>query len=553
MNSIAPTRKPSPGVLIAGTTSDAGKTFLTAGLCRILQRRGVRVQPFKAQNMSLNSIPAREGDEIAVAQWLQCLAARVPPTTLANPLLLKYEGPGRVEIIVRGKPTFLITEWRTEMPRHIPHLRRAVVKALTELSQGGRFVVAEGAGSPVEMNLKRYDLANFFVAQSLGIPVILVSDLDRGGSLAQIVGTLELLDFSERSRVKGIILNRMRGDPRLLDAAVRFIERRTGVPVLGVVPYLEAEGFHWPEEDSLSLPPPNYGRNGTGAERGREGPLVGILRLPHISNFLDFSSAMAGYPRNFVWVGDPRALLDLDALLLPGSRRTRDDLEWMARQGFLKAIQSGVKRGLRVGGICGGYQMLGKALVDPSGFEGPKGHVAGLGLLHVTTTFEDPKVVRWTRAHPTPSNPLSTQRGKIEGYEIRRGRTERGAGVSAMFTVWPSAESPLSPGPDALAGKGSPELDGAVSRSGQVWGTALHGTLQDPAILKGLLDWASQAPRTSRSSLGVPRRSSPGTSRAAPYLSLDQTLDRVADHLEANLDLVRLGRVLGIPFSRTYT
>lgn len=524
-----------PGVLVAGTTSDAGKSFFVAGLCRALVRRGWQVQPFKAANMSLNSAVAEDGGEIAIAQWVQCRAARVPPTTAANPVLLKPEGASRVEVIVRGRTHRRLTSWRKEMPRELPFLRREVSRALEEARGTGRFVVAEGAGSPAEVNLKESDLSNFLVARALGAPVILVADLERGGALAQLVGTLALLDPSDRRRVKGLVLNRMRGDPRLLDSARVFLEKRTGVPVLGVLPFwTSASGARLPEEDSLSLPRASSLAPGSGR------PRLGILRLPFASNFSDFGPLSQTSGIEVSWVDDPAALSSLDALLLPGSRRTRDDLAWMEQRKIPDAIREAWDggRGMGVAGVCGGYQMLGELLEDPHGFEaGKPGKSRGLGLLPIATRFEDPKVVRDVRAVAREGHPWLSPRASLTGYEVRRGRTRRSGGVPSLFTIEPLGRPTV---PDRSE-------DGARSADGSVWGTALHGILVDPLAAQGLARWVAERAERRRGKRGVvPARPTPA--RATPPGDLDTLLDEVADHLEAHLDVDRLASILGRPW-----
>ncbi len=517
--------RPPRGILVAGTTSDAGKTFVATALCRLLDHRGIPVQPFKAVNMSLNSVPAEDGGEIAVAQWLQSVAARVPALTCSNPVLLKSEGPGKVEVIVRGRTRFRVSSWRTEMPRILPDLRRAVLEAIEEVRKEGRTVVAEGAGSPVEMNLRDSDLSNFFTAEALDLNVLLVADLERGGSLAQVVGTLELLSPGERKRVKGIVLNRMRGDPRLVDGARTFLEERTGIPVLGVVPYLEGPGL--PEEDSLSLPPIDP----TLVPSPGKGPRIGILRYPHLSNFLDFPATWFGSVGNVRWVDVPQGLAGLDLLILPGSRRTRDDLHWMAETSLDDAIREAHGLGVRIAGVCGGYQMLGERLIDPKGFEGPPGESPGLGLLPIRTEFREPKIVRRVQAVPTGKGPLTLGSAPLEGYEIRRGRTRRNKGSLPLFHV--QSRSSSEP----------PEEDGAFSPDGRVWGTAIHGLFSQPTFWKGVREWIpSEPPRGERRpSLAGGKGPRPRTNPPG----LEEVIERSAALLEQNLDLPLLFRLLG--------
>lgn len=508
------------GVLIAGTTSDAGKSFVATGLCRLLARRGWNVRPYKAANMSLNAVPADDGGEMASAQAVQCQAAGVPAVTASNPILYKSEGPGRVEVIVRGHVRWRVRSWTREMPRLAPQLAREAHRALREVRSTGAFVVAEGAGSPVELNLQRTDLSNLRVARWLGAPILLVADLERGGAMAQVVGTLALLRPLDRRRVQGLILNRMSGDPSLLDSAVRFLERETGCPVLGILPLLSPSVAKLPPEDSLDLPRQQR------APKGRRAalPRVAIIRLPHTSNFSDFTPLARQSALRLEWVERPDQAEGAAALMLPGTRRTVDDLGWMRRQGWEPWLRARSKTGLRVIGICGGYQMLGERLDDPEGFEGPAGRTQGLGLLPVSTRFSDPKLVRHVEAVPAAHHPWGLPHARFPGFEMRRGVTKLRGGARPAFRV--------------RGVKGAPtgwQTDGCVGARDRVWGTALHGLFNDPrvvaAFLRGL--GSSSHPSTRRGA------SSGDTTEAA--------IDAVADLLEEHLDLRRLGNILGRP------
>jgi adenosylcobyric acid synthase len=522
-------RTPARGILIAGTTSDAGKSFVTTGLCRLLVRRGWAVAPFKAANMSLNAVAADDGGEMASAQWVQCRAAGFPPLTVCNPILYKSSGRMRVEVIVRGRTAWRSVSWARTMPRIVPKLRAEVRRALTDLLSREVFIVAEGAGSPAEVNLRKTDLSNLDVARTLDAPVLLIADLERGGAVAQVIGTLALLTRSERNRVRGIIFNRMAGDSRLLRGAIDFIESRTGVAVLGVLPYLPADAGGLPAEDSLSLvrtsaplTRPSDPLRAARCPRVR----VGILRLPHVSNFSDFMLLEQSPLAKVTWVTRPRELSDLDALILPGTRRTVDDLAWLRRLGWPSALRRRGRDGLRIAGFCGGYQILGNRMVDPKGFEGSAGTTQGLHLLPLETTFLDPKLIRKVRVLPERGNPWCPPGCSPEGFEIRRGRAVVGPSCTPLFRLRP------------LRGDGPDEPDGAVLPGGKIWGTAVHGLLNDPGACEGFVRWA-----------GVRTASAPSTRPAAsgslPYDALDGTIDHIADLLERNLDLTRLGAALG--------
>ncbi len=544
MSTYSPRPRPTPagGVLVAGTTSDAGKSFVATGLCRLLERRGWKVRPFKAANMSLNSIPSSEGGEIALAQWVQCRAARVPPSTRSNPLLMKTEGPGRVEIIVRGTARFRLRSWRNGMRRHLPRLRSEVLRALRDARSDGSFLVAEGAGSPAEVNLRSTDLSNFFVARAADLPVLLVADLERGGALAQVVGTIALLPPADRRRVRGIILNRMRGDPSLLDSARAMLARRTGIPVVGILPFLDPNVAQLPPEDSLQLPRGTRRVGGSSSERRGDPslPCVGLLRLPHTSNFSDFSGLRPSNGVDARWLERPEELDGAQALILPGTRRTRDDLEWMSRTGWTRKVKLARSSGLRVGGVCGGYQMLGEWLEDPHGFEGPAGTTPGLGLLPIRTRFGVPKLVRTVEARALRGHPWAPVGSVWTGYEIRRGRSTGPRSLRGLFRI-EVARGDSRPG----ARSRDPARDGARSGDGSVWGTALHGLFTSPAAARGLGDWAA-TPRGVR-----PRSSSTPVdpTPVAEFPDLDHDIDCVADLLEHHLDLRRVASILGRPLA----
>ncbi len=485
--------------------------------------------PFKAANMSLNAVAADDGGEMASAQWVQCRAAHFPPLTVCNPVLYKSEGPTGIEVIVRGRTRWRSASWARTMPRIVPELRSEIRRALEDLRSRNVFIVAEGAGSPAEVNLRKTDLSNLDVARALDAPVLLVADLERGGAVAQIVGTLALLTPAERRRIRGIVLNRISGNPRLLRGMTEFVERRTGVPVLGALPYLPSDAGKLPAEDILSLardiiPPDSSADPPTRAPRAR----IGILRVPHVSNFTDFTRLEAVSVARVGWVTRPDQLRGLDALVLPGTRRTVDDLEWLHRSGWSEALLDACRSGLRIAGFCGGYQMLGERLVDPQGFEGEPGTARGLRMLPLTTTFRAPKLVRRVRVVPEPGNPWCPPGATPEGFEMRRGRTVVGGSVRPLFRVRRTAR----PG-------GPAEVDGAVLPDGRVWGTAVHGLLNDPRACRGFLRWATGRPTVPAAKSGG---GAPGAGAPDP---LDATIDRVADLLEEHLNLGALGTILG--------
>jgi adenosylcobyric acid synthase len=515
---------------VAGTTSGAGKSLVTTALARWLHQQGISVHPFKAVNMSLNSI-AVDGGEIAVAQWVQCQAAGISPSALANPVLVKSEGPGRVEVVVHGRVRYRLRSWKDEMPRVAKDLAPVIQDDLEKLRRDGYFVLAEGAGSPAEVNLRRTDLSNMFVARSLNCPAILVADLERGGALAQVVGTLELLPKSDRSRFSGIVLNRLRGDPSLLAEARSFLRRRTGLPVLGVLPHIDPVAGRLPPEDSLDI--------SSDRKNARSPTFVrlGIVRVPHASNFSDFEGFYRLWGISLEWLEDPPEPSGWDAMILPGSRRTRDDLQWLEDRGWVDVLHELHHRGTRIVGICGGYQMLGRELRDPEGFEGPPGRSPGLGLLPLVTDFTDPKIVRTIVVEPLSDNPCFSPGQRWMAYEIRRGRTRRTQDTPALFRL--------------RADTHRPEYDGARTGDATVWGSALHGLFVEPARALALARWACPETHRRRHIRVRRTRGSTGGSRpsaTAPLLGqgLERTIQALTQDIMGAFDQRRLQAVLGL-------
>jgi len=388
------------GLLVAGTTSDAGKSLVVTGLCRALSRRGVRVAPYKAQNMSNNSmvvdLPGQEGGaEIGRAQWTQALAARAVPEVAMNPVLLKPGGDRRSHVVLMGRPGGSVSSRDWEEGRR--HLARAAHTAYADLAQRFDVVVAEGAGSPAEVNLRAGDYVNMGLARAFDLPTVVVGDIDRGGVLASFVGTRELLDDADRALLAGWVVNKFHGDLALLRPGLDELERRTGLPVHGVLPWRPDVWLD--SEDALDL----EGRSGSGAGRR-----VAVVRFPRVSNFTDVDALGLEPDLDVVFASGPRDLGDADLVVLPGTRATLEDLAWMRSRGLDRAVLDHAARGRAVLGICGGCQVLGRVVRDPAGVEGEPGAVVeGLGLLDLETVFGEEKVLR--RHDPA-------------GYEIHHGR-----------------------------------------------------------------------------------------------------------------------------------
>ncbi len=476
--------------MLQGTSSDAGKSLLVAGLCRAYAERGLRVVPFKPQNMSNNAAVTADGGEIGRAQALQAQAARVAPTTDMNPVLLKPESERGAQIVVQGRA--LTTCAARDYHKLKPALLPRVVESFERLKAGADLVVVEGAGSPAEVNLRQGDIANMGFALAANVPVLLVADIERGGVIASIVGTALLLEAEERDLLRGCIVNKFRGDPSLFDGAYPIIAERAGIPCLGVVPWYD-RARDLPAEDVLGL---------CGNETGG-GLKIVVPRLPRIANFDDLDPLAQEADVNLVVVEPPEALPgDADLVLLPGSKATIDDLAALRAAGWDIDIEAHVRRGGAVLGLCGGYQMLGTRIADPDGVEGPPGRaVPGLGLLDVETVLTGPKTVRPARGHDADGN-------GVKGYEIHMGRT-----------TGPDAARPflrLEDGPD-----------GARSTDGRIAGTYLHGLMAGDAFRTAYL-------------AGI----RPGRRGALAHAQRVETaLDGLAAHLEACLDLDALLRL----------
>jgi len=477
--------------MVQGTSSSAGKTILVAALCRILKSMGFRVYPFKAQNMSLNSYTTEDGCEIARAQALQALACGVEPEVHMNPILLKPSGDRRSQLVLLGRPVKDI-DAREYMRDRKSRLLKTAVTSLKKLARRADYVVIEGAGSCAEPNLYDRDIANMKLAEIVGAPVFIVTDIDRGGAFASIVGTHQVIHPEHRSLIKGFILNRFRGDPSLLSEAIDYIKRVTGVPVVGVIPYLE--DLKLPSEDSASV-----------SDRGCGPVQVAVVRYPHTSNFTDLED-LSFDPRFSVrYIRTPEELGRPSLLILPGSKNVVYDLKWMRRVGIADVVVRYARSGGLVIGVCGGYQLLGKKISDPLGVEGgtPGEHEA-LGLLPVVTHFNGySKLVRRVRVTASQGGLLGS--GTLSGYEIRMGEPVRVGNGSPLFSVHTSSGETLE--------------EGCVK--GNVLGTSIHGLFENARVRSAIA-----------SRFGI--RSSGGEDSRKLWSS---ELDRVAQAVRNSVDL----------------
>jgi adenosylcobyric acid synthase len=493
-------------LMVVGTGSHAGKSVLAAGLCRIYARRGYRVAPFKAQNMALNSFVTPEGGELGRAQAYQARAAGVEPHVDMNPVLLKPSSQTGSQVIVLGRAVahMSVREYHAYQAEVWP----TVTAAFARLRAANDLIVIEGAGSPAEINLRDHDIVNMKMALHADCPVLLVGDIDRGGVFASLVGHMELFTPAERALIKGFIINKFRGDAGLLDSGLAFLRERTGVPTLGVVPMLA--DWRGDEEDSLGID-----------DRLRQGrpqaPLrIAVVRLPFISNFTDLD-ALADEPDvDVCYATTPDELAGAAAVVLPGTKSTIADLEWLRARGLDAAIAAAARAGTPVVGVCGGYQMLGRRIFDPDHVESRQAAVEGLGLLDVVTTFAAAK--RTVRVEgELLGGALGAAGTPLRGYEIHMGESVAGPGAGALLRLR---------GVD-----GEAHDDGAVSADGVVCGSYVHGLFDDPALRGAFLNGL-------RSARGLPSR--PASTPAG------DDIDRLADHLEAHLDGALLEGIVGL-------
>jgi adenosylcobyric acid synthase len=495
---------PAKFLMVQGTSSSAGKSLLVTALCRIFARQGIRVAPFKAQNMSNNAAVCPDGAEIGRAQAVQAAAAGVEPRAEMNPILIKPEGDSRSQVVVMGRA------WKTlsagEYYQHKADLWDAITRALARLSAQYDLVIMEGAGSPAELNLKPGDLVNMAVALHTGSPVLLVGDVDRGGIFAQLLGTLWLLPAEEQALVKGLVVNKFRGDLALFQEGVSILEQKGKVPVLGVIPYIK--DLYIPEEDAVAL------ETIQSLDAQPEGVVdIAVIHLPRISNFDDFDPLSSEPGVRLRYVDAQLSLGKPDAIILPGTKSTVADLAWLQANGLAEAIRRHAGNGGAVVGICGGYQMLGRSILDPQHVEAQVEDTRGLELLEIETSFNGEKATHRIQAC-IGSGPgwLSGLAGsKLEGYEIHMGKT---ASASPWLEIL------------QRSGREVQEVDGAVSADGRIWGCYVHGIFGNDAFRQAWLK-----------SLGWAERSSPANLFAG-------ALDYLADQVETAMDMQRLEHII---------
>ncbi|WP_127584146.1 cobyric acid synthase [Paenibacillus koleovorans] len=507
-------------LMFQGTSSDVGKSILTTALCRIFRQDGYRVAPFKSQNMSLNSYVTPDGKEIGRAQGMQADACGIAATTDMNPILLKPKKDMVAQVVVHGKP-LKDFDARAYREQYLKEAEIIVQDALRRLRSQYEIVCIEGAGSPAEVNLKDRDIVNMRLAGWADAPVLLVADIDRGGVFASIVGTLEILEPEERDRVHGFVINKFRGDVSLLQPGLDWLEAKTGKPVLGVIPYLHELGLE--DEDSASLDA-KLSKGGLQTSSRDQADLldIAILRLPRLSNFTDFDPLLAESDVSLRYITSPDDWGTPDAVILPGSKNTVDDLLYLGASGLVTRIRAFAEAGGCLAGICAGYQMLGRRLLDPDRVESDVPELEGLGFFPTETVFAGEK--RTERIVGTTS--LSD--APVRGYEIHMGRTRFLEPVDQPFRIkiHDAPEAPESYHPD-----------GAVTADGRIWGTYIHGILHNDAFRRKWLDGLRQ--RKGWAPLDETETTAYEGRREAAF-------DRLAQHVRDHLDMKRIYSIMGL-------
>ena len=503
-------------IMMQGTSSHVGKSILVTALCRIFYQDGRQVVPFKAQNMALNSYVTRDGREMGRAQVAQAEAAGLEPVVEMNPVLLKPTGNSCSQVVLMGKPVGNMSA-REYHKGYSVKLFEEVKAALKILQEEYDTIVIEGAGSPAEVNLHDNDIVNMRVARYLKAPVLLIADIDRGGALASLVGTLELLTEEERDLVKGLIINKFRGDVSLLQPAVDFLEEKTGKPVLGVVPHIENIGID--DEDSVSLEEKQ-------ADKKERDIHIAVVRTPKISNFTDFDCLAGESDVSLYYVTDVNSLGSPDLIMLPGSKNTTEDLLYLRDSGLEAAIQKAVTSGTPLIGICGGYQMLGREIRDPHHTESQHDRVKGMGFLEMTTEFSTEKLTSQVEANCHSWSFLGTEisAAGLKGYEIHMGETSF-VGVDDFHPLAITRR----------AGKACQVQEGTGRRDGLVFGTYIHGIFDHDGFRRMVIN-------ALRRKKGL----KPLANTRNVYAEKQRSYDKLADIVRRSLDMDKLRSIMGL-------
>ncbi len=494
-------------LMIQGASSSVGKSLLVTAFCRIFARRGLKVAPFKAQNMSNNAAVCPDGSEIGRAQALQARAAGTLLTSDLNPILIKPEADAHSQIILDGRPFKSLSAY--DYYTYKQTLWEHATAALDRLRAQNDLVIIEGAGSPAELNLKQGDIVNMAIARHANAPVILAGDIDRGGIFAQLLGTLWLLEPEERQLVRGFLVNKFRGDIRLFEEGVRILQGKSGLPVLGVIPYLK--DLNLPEEDAVALD-----RQGFDPRDDSTSIDIVVIHLPVISNFDDFDpfhndpGVQIRYVTQASDIGQPQAII------LPGTKSTMADLAWLRERGFDRVIQEHLRRGAVLVGICGGYQMLGQRIYDPQHVESSEDDIEGLGFLPIETFFIPEKATYQVQAQVTGRTAwlAGLSEYELQGYEIHMGRT-----ISAATWLEINTRN----------GAACKFSDGSITADGRIWGCYLHGLFGNPAFRHAWLTSLGWIPRGQL---------------LTPQAQLEKSLNDLADEVEAAVDLHQIERMI---------
>lgn len=494
-------------IQICGTGSGVGKSIMVSALCRIFLQDGYRVCPFKAQNMALNSFVTKEAGEMGRAQAVQAQACRIEPSTDMNPILIKPTVDIKAQIIVQGKP--LSNMSAQKYIRYKSKLIRIVKESFRRLADKYEIMVIEGAGSPAEINLKSHDIVNMKMAAFAKAPVILVGDIDKGGVFAWFIGTLELLNKKERKMIRGFIINKFRGDRSLLESGIDFLEKKTGIRVLGVVPYYRDISI--PQEDAVPLD--NLEKKASKKEHQLN---IDVIYLPHISNFTDFDALGKEADVNLRYINRAEELNSPDIVIIPGTKNSFEDLEYLRKSGLSEKITAIIKDNPKtiLIGICGGFQMLGKKIYDNVGMESRRKKIDGLGILEIATYFKKDKILSQVKARETASGL------EVSGYEIHHGITKNLKDYKPAFEVI------------ERQGVKTENSDGAISENGNIWGTYIHGIFDADNFRRDFLNRIRS------------RKNLQSVSQMTTF-NTDKEIDKLARLVRDNIDMKLLYKILG--------
>jgi len=502
------------GIMLQGTASSVGKSLLTAALCRIFYQEGYSVAPFKSQNMALNSFITEEGLEMGRAQVFQAEAAGIKPTVLMNPILLKPTADSHAQVIIKGKVHNNMTA--ANYQEFKPQLKNMLTEIYQELSSSYDVVVIEGAGSPAEINLKHNDIVNMGMAEIADAPVLLIGDIDRGGVFASIYGTIMLLTEEERERVKGIIINKFRGDIKILEPGLKMLEELTGKPVLGVIPHGD---FCIEDEDSVS---DRLQRRSIGEGKVK----IDIICLPHISNYTDFHVFQLFPEVSVRYVTHLDQFEAPDVIIIPGTKNTIEDLKYLRETGMERGIIAAYYKGTVIFGICGGYQMLGKTIKDPMGVESRIDSIRGLGLLDIETVFESDKVTTQVEGRViniTSGIFMGQEAISVRGYEIHMGRTLLGEKTKPFIEI------------TSKLGQETIQMDGAVDDNNQVFGSYIHGIFDEVSFTSAFINYFM---------------AKKGYSKGEETITLEEfkeiQYNKLAKAVRDNLNMEEIYRIMGV-------